>query len=421
MKKIQILLTTLILLICCATASAQWATTIGFDEAAWCAAVGGATTTIIDADAGETTFSFAVDVVMPDGTTCLVSGLDNYVEGMDGVDDIMLSITMVNNQDTDSQWGEDHVAFECGNSRFNHEFTISGDNAASSPNDYSYAVFEFTWLNGLCVDIDNTGFRSGSTNGSSEMYETGMFFVNNALPLTNLTNYTNNIYSGCGGVTQSSLGNFLLGNPMVSEGNIAPGVVTDDALNTTVLCPPAAEGAGTNPDAGTGPSNGANACGAADWGMTAGTPVTSFTAILGLQDVAYDTDGNGFSSSNSGPLSRLNEIKIGKACACGFPEPVITLEEDCGTYNIVVGAIVEDGASGTGTVVTYTTAPVDPTYPVVGGTVVTGTDALAADGTSQIWIQICDAGDTSCCSEFGPFTAPIGKTPDCGLFPANPD
>lgn len=298
------------------SSKAQWNTVIGFDEADWCAAIGGATATLVDADAGQTTFTFDVDVVMPDGTTCPSTGLDNYAEGADGIDDISVSITVMSNQDADSSWSEDHLDFDCANDRFDHDLTVSGNNSGSSPNDYSFAMIEFTFLNGLCVDIDNFGFDSGSTNGSSEMYEHGLFFVNGALPTGSLTTYTNDDYNGCNGATQTTMGNFLLGTPMVSEGNIAPGVWTDDGLNTGVACPPTPEAATVNPAAGTGGNNGVDPCGAADWNLPPGTPVTSFTTILGLQDVAYDTDGNGFTSSNTSPIARLNEIKIGKACAC---------------------------------------------------------------------------------------------------------
>jgi len=38
--------------------------------------------------------------------------------------------------------------------------------------------------------------------------------------------------------------------------------------------------------------------------------------------VAYDTDGNGFTSSNTSPIARLNDIKIGKSCACPAVTPV---------------------------------------------------------------------------------------------------
>ena len=333
------------------TTKAQWNTVIGFDEADWCTAIGGATATLVDADAGQTTFTFDVDVVMPDGTTCPSSGLDNYTEGADGIDDISISITVMSNQDADSNWSEDHLDFDCANDRFDHDLTISNNNATSSPNDYSFAMIEFTWLNGLCVDIDSFGFDSGSTNGSSEMYEHGLFFVNGALPTGNLTTYTNDDYNGCNGATQTTIGNFLLGAPMVSEGNIAPGVWTDDGLNTTVSCPPTAEAAGTNPDAGTGGNNGVDPCGAMDWNLPPGTPVTSFTTILGLQDVAYDTDGNGFTSANTSPIARLNEIKIGKVCACpmttvvnGTAASVCTLGTEISDWKTAVEATDGTGA-----------------------------------------------------------------------------
>jgi len=228
MQKLYVIIPFIFLFTGIVTLNAQWQTTIGFDEPDWCNSIGGATTVLVDADAGQTTYTYDVDVVMPDGTTCPSTGLDNYMEGMDGVDDISISITVMSNQDTDSSWSEDHLEFNCGNSQFNHDFTISGNNSGSSPNDYSFAIIEMTWLGGLCIDIDNFGFTSGSTNGASEMYEHGLFYVNGSLPIGTLGSYTNDDYNGCNGATQTTMGNYLLGTPMVSEGNIAPGVWTDD-------------------------------------------------------------------------------------------------------------------------------------------------------------------------------------------------
>jgi len=362
------------------TVSAQWSTVIGFDEPDWCAAIGGASAVLVDADAGQTTYTFDVDVVMPDGTTCPSTGLDNYVEGMDGIDDISINITVMSNQDTDSNWSEDHLDFDCANDRFNHDFSINGNNSASSPNDYSFAVIEFTWLNGLCVDIDNFGFDSSSTNGSSEMYEHALFYVNGALPTANLTTYTNDDYNGCNGATQTTMGNFLLGTPMVSEGNIAPGIWTDDGLNTTVACPPTPEAASTNPDAGTGGNNGVDPCGATDWDLPSGTAVTSFTTILGLQDVAYDTDGNGFTSSNTLPIARLNEIKIGKVCAC----PMTTVVGGTAASVCTLGTEISDWKA---------------TVEATDGTGVLPLNVMQSTADNEINIQIvysATAGQTAC-------------------------
>ncbi len=103
---------------------------------------------------------------------------------------------------------------------------------------------------------------------------------------------------------------------------------------------------------------------------------------------------------------------------CGYAEPTVTFTEDCGAFNIAVTDIDESLASGTGTVVSYSTAPVAPL--ANSAALVTGTEGLVADGLTPYYIQICDAADAACCSEFGPYTAPVGNQPSCETFPANP-
>ncbi len=392
------------------SASSQWSTTLSFDEPDWGAATAGGGT-LVDADSGEASYTFDVDVVQPTGVACPGGSNSGYEEGMDGIDDIRVSINVFHNVAAGSNWNRDHLDFDVANDQFNHAFNISSNNSGSQEGDHSYAVIEFTFLNGLVVDSDNLCFESGSSNGASEMYEYGLFYVNGALNPAGISTYTNDDYAGCNGNTSTSMGNFLLGNiGTVSDGNIASGIFTDDELNTTIMCPPIAESAGTNPDSGAGSTNGVSSNGAG-MGLAAGTIITSFTAVLGLHDVAYDTDGNGFTSSNTSPIARLNEICIGNSmgCPCTFPEPTITLDETCGTFDIVVGAIDESMASGTGTNITYATSAAGP-FP---GTAVTGMEALVADGTTQYWINIADAADADCNETFGPFTAPDANVPVC--------
>lgn len=412
----------------------QWSTSIGFNEAGFDPdPINNGDHPLIDADMGATSFSYSVDVVAPVAASVCADGtFSEYEEDQDGTDDIMISITVVRNV-LGPGWNNDEVDWDDAGA-FRHKFNIGPlNNGSSVENDFSYAVIEVTFLNGLVVDSDNLCFSSTSTNGSSEFYEYGLFYANNALNPAGISSYTNDIYGGCNAAIQTSMGNFLLGNiGTVSEGNIAPGVYTDDGLNTSVSCPPVPEAATTNPGAGNGPSNGASNITGAMMGLAAGTPITSFTAVLGLHDVAYDTDGNGFTNSNSNPAARFSNLCIGNSMACPMcpdmttittPVAIIASESDCSTGALAGGMISAP----------TTTCPDGTTleYSYDNGTSWLSSFMDSYDQTASVTVMtrcICDIDDTltsavetidtnpgTCCM----ITASVSTPALCGEFCAN--
>jgi len=125
---------------------------------------------------------------------------------------------------------------------------------------------------------------------------------------------------------------------------------------------------------------------------------------------ADDCDADNATSVNTSPSGSLSDVDFCvPPAACTFPEPTVTLQENCGFFDIIIGTIDESMASGTGTNVTYTTAATAPT--ITPGTPVTGTEQLPADGSTMYYIQIADAADATCIEEFGPFMAPAGTPP----------
>ena len=404
------------LFLCCVLISnpviGQWSTSLNFAEAAFDPdPLNNGDHTLIDADMGATSFSYAVDVLAPvAASVCADGSFTEYEEAQDGIDDIMVSISVVRNV-AGPLWNNDEVDWDDAGA-FRHKFNIGPlNNGSSVENDFSYAIIEMTFLNGLVVDSDNLCFSSTSTNGSTELYEYGLFYANNALNPAGIASYTNDIYGGCNAASQTSIGNFLLGNTgIVSEGNLAPGIYTDDGLNTTVMCPPAPEAATTNPMAGNGPSNGVSNVTGAMMGLPAGTPITSFTAVLGLHDVAYDTDGNGFTNSNSNPAGRFSQLCIGNSTACPMcpdmtaittPVAVITSESDCTTGTLAGGMISAPTTScPTGTTLEYS---------FDDGTTWVPTFTDSYDQTTSVTVMtrcICDIDDTMISAEETVTTSP---------------
>ena len=211
---------------------------------------------------------------------------------------------------------------------------------------------------------------------------------------------------------------FLTG---VGPGGTLPGglfavdAITGDGSPT--ICPTEEPGSSSGPNStvSTGLSSGAIP---PNWGLNATDIITRFCLVYMVSNSnADDCDGDGATEVNTSPGGSLAEADF---CVpdpvCGFPEPTVALTENCGEFSFLIGPIDETLASGNGTDITFSTAPtVGPANTlnsVVGAT-------LQADGTTAYFIQVCDSADATCCSEFGPFIAPVGITPDCGIFPAN--
>jgi len=290
-----------------------------------------------------------------------------------------------------------------------------------------YIVMTVDFLNGFSSTVSGFNFDWSSINGSSEGYEYGIGFVTagtDALgaPLAGL-----NTAAAVTGLIPSYCNAQYAGGTTISQYAIASptGVFTmqGDDLNASInVCGTSGQN-GEDTGSGTGPNGGGDAGGVS--GLAATDIITQVTFIYGLSNApgsdCPDDGVVGDTGVGTNPSGSFSGIDL---CVppppCGFPEPTVMLEEDCGNFNIVVGAIDESGASGTGTTVTYDTAFSDPW---TGTNPVTGAENLAADGMTQIWINVADAADGACNNTFGPFTAPKGEVPGCdagGAFPANP-
>lgn len=390
----------------------------------------------------------------------------NGTAGTDGTFDVQLTYEAVvntpnacasDNFSIGAGWGG--TAEQAGGSGSSGDF--GGDTNNSCLCQSGYVVVTVDFLGGFSSTAEGFNLAWSSMNGTSEGYEYMFSYVSGgtdangtalttlpAVNLANLNTYCNTDYDG--GTTMS-----------MHVGATGPGTFSADAPNTAETIRPVTPSSGpfagmniflgnsdpagspeeTNPDSGPYTNLGTSICGVTDdnggedaesgSGPDSGTNAQAVNPNIGLNptdlitQVTYvygihtatgkDCDGDFDQGIDTNPSGSFGPFTVcPPPLPCGFPEPTITLDESCGLFDFNIGAIDETGASGTGTVVTYTTASLNDTYPVVGGTAVTGSEQLTADGT-QYYIQICDAADDTCCDEFGPFSV-VGNPPVAPVF-----
>ena len=286
--------------------------------------------------------------------------------------------------------------------------SCSGTPATTCNNSGGYICVTIDFLNGFSSTAAGYDFAQSSNNGSSEGYEGSFGYVTagtdaNGAPLTlpaitmaNFCNYTIADYAA-----GTSMSTFL--------GVTGPGTYQTDVPNATAaVCGGGGGQNGEDSGSGSGSTNGTAAASAnPNLGLNPTDIITQVKHIYFYSSTpGADCDGDGQSGANSSPSGSFSNIDFCFEALCTYPEPTITLVEDCGFFDIMIGTIDETMASGTGTSVTYTTAATAPT--VMPGTPVTGAEQLPADGSTMYYIQIADAADPTCIEEFGPFTAPAG-------------
>lgn len=274
-----------------------------------------------------------------------------------------------------------------------------------------YACFTYTFKNGFSSTAAGLNAAVTSSNGSTEGHESMVGWVTQgtdaggnpiALPTVNLgamATYCTADYNG--GVSTSQ-----------QIGATGPGTfAVDQPTGITNDCATSGQ-SGEDTESGDNPNDNTNAQAEnPNWGLNPTDVITEYTVCwIFTTAPGTDCDGDGDTGVGTNPSGSIGNITVCPAPPpCGFPEPTVTLEESCGTFNIVVGTIDESGASGTGTVVTYDTSDTG-----AFANAVTGAEGLPADGTPY-YIQVCDAADATCCDVFGPFSI-TGSTPNVPTF-----
>ena len=386
-------------------------------------------------DFGENDFPAICVSQMGDGSSApQISTLDIYDAaaggaGSDGVDDVQITLEAVVCNAGCGVGGPYDIGACIGaggnalgtTSDFAADFnnTGSGTPATTCNNSGGYICVTIDFLNGFSSTALGFDLAQSSNNGTSEGYEGSFGYVTAgtdasgaplALPTVNLGDFCN--YTMADYAAGTTMSGFL--------GVTGAGTYQTDVQNAIGATCSGEGQLGEDSGSASGSTNGTAAATAnPNLGLTTTDIITQIKHIYFYSSTpGADCNNDGQSGANSNPSGSWVGVDFCFDPPCGFPEPAISLTEDCGTFDIVVGAIDESMASGTGTTVTYDTAFSDPW---TGTNAVTGAEALTADGSTQYWINVADAAAADCNDTFGPFTAPVGNIPSCGTFPANPE
>lgn len=269
------------------------------------------TTTLMSGDGS--TYTFNCDIYTGSGAAGVPP-----LAGADGTTDLVITGMIV--ESPGNNWGQvegDYATSSSGS--FRSDYTIGG---CSAENMWAYVKFDFAFT-GALSSIQSNQFttRHTSTNGSSEAYEYTLITLNgtgNTTIEANIGNY-NNLSDYQAGITMSEDILGMTDGDGSPGGQMIPGFWAVDDFNTTVLPPPAQEASTTNPAAGNGSVDdnqtisgaASNDSGDGNFGLAEGAIVQNVTYYFGLQDVAFDTDGDGCTKTNTLPSAGVTEFVIG--------------------------------------------------------------------------------------------------------------
>ena len=277
--------------------------------------------------------------VVQSGAANAVTGQPTYALGQDGETDLTIRTHLLDG--SAGRWAKIAAEQRQGALRMNSLVDLG----TSRPGDFGVVAFEVTFSSALGVTADQLAIRLASANGSSQLYEWSMVTMGglNDAPFTlgQIGLYNQDIYNGAAPQaagngdplpTGRSISQFLAGEPASTDAS--GGVVTNgwwaiDDFNTQV--PNGDESFGVNGGDGRIDDNQTITGGQLGF---AGQPVTSFTVWFGLHDVAFDTNGDGFSLTEASPAASFTGLSFGTNLV-SIPEPSSYL-----IFSLALGALV---------------------------------------------------------------------------------
>lgn len=409
----------LIALLCPMLSAAQaWSTRIEFNEAGM-PGFPTSTTTLVDATTPTWTQNF--DVLTKGAAIC--NGPSSFIyseNGGDNINDMNVTITRVTSAGNSWTQAEgDYATTSTGSWRSDYSI----NDQQSRPNDFAYIKVELSFLGdvptSICPSLLN--LRHTSTNGSSEAYEWTIVSINDNLTPAEealISSYKNINYSdvsgssyfdstgtvvNAGAATNTPLPNgvsiseFITGltDPGTQGGLLRPGLWTIDDFNTTVLDGP--EAVTVNPAGGNGATDDNQTInGVTDLGLSIGTPINKITYYLGLTDIAFDTDNDGDTRTNSLPAATWSWVEL------GFPTPP--------TISSTSGNCIDSSGTATITITDGT-----PTFIISGDIVDSGTTSpLSIMGLTQGTYNFTLTDGKGCT-----LSDSVIITGPCGVMPVN--
>jgi hypothetical protein len=262
------------------------------------------------------------DVVQP---ATGVGGQPGYAAGQDGISDLTIRTTLIDG--SSGRWAGVAAELRRGGLRMNSVV----DPYSSKQGDYAMVAYEVTFASALGVSADQLALRLSSTNGSTQLYEWALVTAGGMgdAPFNpaQIATYNSSIYSqgtpqlsGSGSMLETgrSISQYLSGAPAQSGpsgGLVSNGWWAIDDFNTRI--PNGAEELGVS--GGDGRIDDNQTVTGGMLGL-AGQPMSSFTVWLGLHEVAFDTDGDGFTPTEASPQATFAGMSFG-ANLNVIPEP----------------------------------------------------------------------------------------------------
>jgi hypothetical protein len=268
--------------------------------------------------------SNSYDVVAATGSNP-ISGQPTYGLGQDGVADLTIRTTLIDG--SEGRWASLVAEKRRGNLRMKGLVDIG----TSKSGDYGIVAYEVSFAGNLGVTADQLAIRLASVNGSSQLYEwafvTAGGMADAPFTTNQISGFNASIYNagapslvGNGDAlgTGRSISQYLAGavaSPDPSGGLVTNGWWAIDDFNTGI--PDGEEGYGVY--GGDGRLDDNQIVTGANLGLT-GQPLTSFTVWLGLHDVAFDTNGDGFTLTDAAPQASFVGVSFGTSLVT-VPEP----------------------------------------------------------------------------------------------------
>lgn len=267
-----------------------------------------------------------------------------FAEGQDGVPDLVISRRVIDH--SGGRWDSLHAGKRPGG--YTGGATISYGSSRSG--DSGLVALEFRFAPGLGITADRLSLALTSANGLSEAYEWTMITLGDfdsapfspaAIAAYGAADYndlgsstyysasgapTGNTGTGLPLATGRSISQFLSGSATspVSGGLVQPGWFALDDFNARVFDGP--EGEWDNPWADEGSGGGSQIVTGTSLGLAPETDVSVFTLWIGYHDVAFDSDGDGFTATDGNPFVSLASLSIGSTLTASHaPEPTAAL------------------------------------------------------------------------------------------------
>lgn len=284
----------------------------------------GTTRVVLEDGSGDGETTRAYDIFRPGAAP------GEVVRGQDGVTDV--SMRSMVRDGSDGRWATAQLERDRAQMRAHVVTTAS----TSRSGDSAVMAFELTFDSGLGVTADHLAVNLSGVSGRGDLYEWAFVTVGGIedapFDPAAVDTYTARDYSvvpdgvvpGTGSATLLANGRpmsaFLAGQSRTTavDGMVEPGWWAADGFNVAVT---SGREAGRNPAPAANALNRSYTVTGAALGLAASELVEKVTVWFGFNDVAFDTNGDGFTRTAGDHTARLVSLTLGASAPTIIPEP----------------------------------------------------------------------------------------------------